>query len=196
MRQRLLAARASLSVTQQQAASAAIIHYLRTSLEHGLISRVLATLPHRPVIAAYWPIRNEPDLRPLLTAWAGTCCDIALPRVVQRDAPLAFHRWLPGTPMTPGAFGIPEPAGHTSVTPDVLFVPTLGYTDQAERLGYGGGYYDRTLAQLDASGAPYTAIGIAFSIGRLTQQEHQPASHDMPLDAIVTDTGWVPSSLA
>jgi len=191
LRKRLLTARDTLSVTQRQQASAAIAAHLRTSMQQGLLHTATQRLPHRPVIAAFWPIRSEPDLRPLLAEWAGQCCDIALPQVVQRDAPLAFHRWQPGAPMASGAFGVLEPATRAECVPDILLVPTLGYNAQAARLGYGGGYYDRTLAKLEAAGHPYVAIGIAFALGRLAAHEHEPADHDMPLDAVVTEEGWL-----
>lgn len=190
LRKRLLAARDALSVTQRQQASEAIADKLRASMTDGLIQQAVARLPHRPIVAAFWPIRSEPDLRPLLTAWAGQCCDIALPRIVQRDAPLEFHRWQPGAPMLSGHFGVQEPATSALCTPDILLVPTLGYDEQAARLGYGGGYYDRTLAQFEATGHRYLAIGIAYALGRLTADEHQVQEHDMPLDAVVTEEGW------
>ena len=77
--------------------------------------------------------------------------------------------------------------------PDVVLVPTLGYTAQGDRLGYGGGYYDRSLAALRDRGHPFIAIGIAWSCGAL-DAGYAPAAHDFPLDAVLTEDGWVPAA--
>jgi len=149
--------------------------------------------PH--VIAAYWPLADEIDLRPLLTQWAEAGLTVALPAIAQRHTALTFRPWTPDTPMHIGAYGIAEPQGHESVTPDVLLVPTLGYTDHADRLGYGGGYYDRTLAALHKQGHTHTAIGIAWSCARIRHEDaYQPALHDMRLDAVLTPDGWTPDA--
>jgi len=161
------------------------------------LRRDAALTTHQPapqIIAAYSPLADEPDLRPLLTQWVAAGLIVALPVVAQRQAPLAFRVWTPQTTMVAGAYGILAPQDGAMVTPDVLLVPTLGYTDTAYRLGYGGGYYDRTLADLHARAHPHVAIGIAWTSGRLDAQDWQPAPHDMPLDAVLTPDGWVPAA--
>jgi len=147
-----------------------------------------------PVIAAYWPLADEPDLRPLLSQWSDADITVALPVVVRQHAPLAFRVWTPQTVMAAGAYGIAEPQGTAEVVPDILLVPTLGYTDDAYRLGYGGGYYDRTLAALQANRHPAIAIGIAWAGGRIASTDWTPAAHDVPLNAILTPDGWTPAA--
>ncbi len=145
-------------------------------------------------IAAYWPMNDEPDLRPLLEQWVEEAgLTVCLPVVRERDAALVFRPWTPDTPMEAGAYGIEAPTGDTEVVPDVVLVPTLGYTPEADRLGYGGGYYDRTLAALNQAGHPYIAIGIAWEEG-LLPEDYQPAPHDVQLAAVLTPAGWVPTA--
>src|SRR5690606_30337003 len=180
-----------------QAASEAIMHHLRVDLATSPAGDVLqAVTGRRPVLAAFWPMPDEPALRPLLTEWSGLGYDIALPTIAQRSAPLVFLRWEPGSPMRAGAYGIAEPDGTPACVPDVLLVPTLGYTGSADRIGYGGGYYDRTLADMAARGLCYAAVGVALSCARLEPGSHQPAPHDVRLDAVVDETGWtIPEAL-
>jgi len=142
-------------------------------------------------VAAFWPMPDEPDLRDLLNEWSGQDYDIALPTIRHRSAPLVFLRWQPDTPMRAGAYGIAEPDGTSECVPDVLLVPTLGYTEAADRIGYGGGYYDRTLAAMAEAGLRYATIGVAWRSARLEPASHTPAAHDMPLDAVVDEQGWV-----
>ena len=92
--------------------------------------------------------------------------------------------------MHTGAYGIQEPDGPVISAPDIVLVPTLGYTRQGDRLGYGGGYYDRTLAALKSAGHTVTTIGIAWASGDLSGQPYTPAAHDVRLDAVLTDKGW------
>jgi len=147
-----------------------------------------------PVIAAYWPLADEPDLRPLLVQWSKAGVTVALPVVAQKHAPLVFRVWTPDTDMAAGAYGISEPQGTEEVTPDILLVPTLGYTDAAYRLGYGGGYYDRTLAAFQAN-HPYIAIGIGWACGHIDDANRwTPAPHDVPLHAILTPQDWLPTA--
>jgi len=149
--------------------------------------------PGPGTVAAFWPLTDEPDLRPLLAQWAQANIAVALPAIRQRATPLEFRLWTPVTTMQVGAYGILEPQHGLAVLPDVILVPTLGYTDQGDRLGYGGGYYDRTLADLRARGHAFIAIGIAWSCGKLTV-DYQPAPHDVRLDAILTPDGWIPQA--
>ncbi|SAI51231.1 5-formyltetrahydrofolate cyclo-ligase [Bordetella ansorpii] len=143
-------------------------------------------------VAAYWPMADEPDLRPLLEQWVEAGVQVSLPRIAALGKPLEFRNWTPGTPLREGHFGIPESDGDLC-KPDIILVPTLGYTDTADRLGYGGGYYDRTLAALTSAGHDYVTIGIAWTEGRLPP-DYRAAPHDVPLDAILTPDGWLPSA--
>ena len=142
-------------------------------------------------IAAFWSMADEPALQPLLRQWAeDPTLTVCLPAVVAPGQPLQFRAWTPDTPMTPGAYGILEPDGPAVPAPDVVLVPTLGYTRQGDRLGYGGGYYDRTLAALQSAGHDFTAVGIAWACGDLSGEPYTPAAHDVRLDAVLTDKGW------
>ena len=159
--------------------------------------RSQATCTGKPapgVIAAFWPMADEPDLRPLLTQWADDpALTVALPVIESTGAPLRFDRWHPDMPMVEGAYGIAIPHTSQPVVPDIVLVPTLGYTSNGDRVGYGAGYYDRTLAAWRAAGHRPVAIGIAWSTGKL-DASHVPAPHDQPLDAILTEDGWLPAA--
>ena len=144
-------------------------------------------------IAAFWPTEDEPALQPLLEQWVEEeGYRVCLPVVTGPDMPLQFRVWTPDTPLQTGAFGIQEPTGEIAPPPDVILVPTLGYTRQGDRIGYGKGYYDRTLAALQEQGHSFTTIGIAWATGDLAAAgiPHTPAPHDFRLDAILTDKGW------
>ena len=111
---------------------------------------------------------------------------VVLPVVRERNAPLAFLPWTPDAPMRSGAYGIQEPAAGDELPPDVVLAPTLGFTQFGDRVGYGGGYAARR------GRAPPSAIG-AWSCGEL-DADYEPAEHDYPLDAILTEDGWVPEA--
>lgn len=137
------------------------------------------------VLSGYWPIKGEPDLRPLLTALHGKGIIIALPVVETRAAPLAFRRWTPQTKMVRGDWNIPVPPPDADVlTPDIALAPCLGWDSGCFRLGWGGGYFDRTLATL--APRPVT-IGVALRAAKLPTIYPQP--HDIPLDLILTEDG-------
>lgn len=137
-------------------------------------------------VGFYWPMAGEFDARATLAAWlAGAPGRLAaLPVVSRPGAPLAFHAWHPDAPMRMGRYNIPIPADEHLVQPDLLLVPCVGFDADRLRLGYGGGYYDRTLAALQPR--PYAA-GVAFECGRVAALPREP--HDVPLDAILTETG-------
>lgn len=145
-------------------------------------------------LAAFWSLPAEPELQPLLNKWASESpaqFSLCLPCIEQPDAPLVFRPWTLETPMKKGAHNIPEPdSTEQAVKPDIILVPTLGYTRQGDRIGYGKGYYDRTLAALKAQYHPFVTIGIAWSCGDLSAFDYQPQAHDVPLDAILTEQGW------
>jgi 5,10-methenyltetrahydrofolate synthetase len=137
-----------------------------------------------------WPIQNEPDLRPLLETWmaAGNPRFSALlPVVVAENAPLAFRRWAPAMPLHADRYGIPTPAEGDFILPEALLLPVNGFDTAGYRLGYGGGYFDRTLAALHAQGLRPLTIGLGFELARV--DSISPEAHDQPLDAVVTEAG-------
>ncbi|WP_427914679.1 5-formyltetrahydrofolate cyclo-ligase [Ramlibacter sp. MMS24-I3-19] len=145
-------------------------------------------------IGAYWPIKGEFDPLPALHRWKedGELLDepqlrrIGLPVVDKLHKTLRFHAWFPGCPMEEDAYGIPKPKDTEVIVPTLLFVPCVGYGPGGYRLGYGGGFYDRTLAKLEPR--PYT-VGLGFTCGFVPELE--PEAHDFPLDAILNDNGVV-----
>ncbi|MDN5844587.1 MAG: 5-formyltetrahydrofolate cyclo-ligase [Alcaligenaceae bacterium] len=142
-------------------------------------------------IAAFWSMPDEPSLQALMRQWAGDdTLSLSLPVVVEPNQPLEFRLWTPDTPMHAGAYGIQEPEGAVAPTPDIVLVPALGFTRQGDRLGYGGGYYDRTLAAWQTAGHSFTSLGIAWACGDLSAEAWTPAAHDIRLDSILTDKGW------
>jgi 5,10-methenyltetrahydrofolate synthetase len=124
-------------------------------------------------------------MRPWLSSLieAGLTC--ALPVVVEKGAPLQFRAWRPGCAMEKGLWNIPVPADATPVTPGLLLAPVVGFDAANYRLGYGGGYFDRTLEQMRARGLPHHVIGIGYAMNRL--QTIQPLAHDIALDTVITD---------
>jgi len=194
LRSRLREARAGLSPDERDRGSLLMRGRLYTWLGLARDAAGRAGRPGPQSVAAFWPLADEPDLRPLLAQWAQAGITVALPVVAARHAPLEFRRWTPETAMQAGAHGIAEPRDAEPVLPDVVLVPTLGYTDRADRMGYGAGYYDRTLAALRERGHPHTTIGIAWQCGRIDDPGYRPAAHDMALDAVLTPAGWVPAA--
>ena len=145
-------------------------------------------------IGAYWPIKGEFDPLPALHRWKedGELLDepqrrrIGLPVVDKVNKTLTFHAWYPGCPMEEDAYGIPKPKDTELIVPTLLFVPCVGYGPGGYRLGYGGGFYDRTLASLQPH--PYT-VGLSFALGFV--DDLLPEAHDVPLDAILNENGAV-----
>ncbi len=137
-------------------------------------------------IAGYWPIRGELDLRPWMKVAHEAGARVALPVVVERDAPVAFHLWSPGCKMERGVWNIPVPANVVAVAPDVVISPLLGVDHAEFRLGNGGGYYDRTLAI--ANPVPQV-IGVGHDFCRI--KTIFPMSWDIPMDHVVLGDGTV-----
>jgi len=174
LRAAALARRDALDESQRQAAAKALAaRPFPIELEPGV------------VVAGYAPTRSEFDPRPLLAALAARGAQTALPVIVGRDQPLSFRNWAPGVPLVPGPLGILEPLGDAPVAiPDILLVPLAAFDRAGHRIGYGGGYYDRSLAQLRASG-PKLAIGIGFAVQEIPAI---PAlAHDARLDLVLTE---------
>ena len=171
---RLLDARAALPVAVRGAAAQAIAAQL-----DAVIGDVAGK-----VVSAYWPIKSELDLRPWLTSLIARGAVAALPLVVEKAAPLRFRAWGPGVRMERGFWSIPVPAEGDWLIPDILISPVVGHDAGCYRLGYGGGYFDRTLA---AIGPAAQAYGIGLAASRIATIFPQP--HDIAMRAIVTEDG-------
>jgi 5-formyltetrahydrofolate cyclo-ligase len=145
-------------------------------------------LPPHAIVAGYAPFRGEADPHLLMAELEKRGAILALPRVAAKDAPLVFHRWDISVPLLQSALGILEPhANGPVVVPDMLLVPLLAFDARGHRLGYGGGFYDRTLAALRASSSGVRAIGIAYAGQEIPQIAR--GAHDQRLDALITETG-------
>jgi 5-formyltetrahydrofolate cyclo-ligase len=142
-------------------------------------------LPAEAVVSAYWPMDSELDPRPAMTALHRSGHPVALPVVVGRDRPLAFRAWAPGDALEPAVFDTRIPgADRPELTPDVILAPLLAFDRGGYRLGYGGGFYDRTLDRLRSRGR-VLAIGLAFADQEVPAVPHGP--NDKRLDWIVTE---------
>lgn len=146
---------------------------------------IAALAPHRgKVLAGYWPMRGEADPRPAMAAHEGPVC---LPVVLAPATPLVFRQW--DGRLEPGPHGTSHPPPDMpELRPDVLIVPLAGFDRRGHRLGYGGGFYDRTLQELRARG-PVLALGFAFDVQEIRAIPAQET--DQPLDMIVTDRGTI-----
>jgi len=151
------------------------------------IARLLEAMfapPWRGTTAFCWPYQGEVDVRVALRALREQGATAALPVVTGKGSPLQFRLWRPGVAMVEGRLGIPAPRDTAFVVPDAALVPLVGFDGQGYRLGYGGGYFDRTLA---APGRKPLAVGVGFEAARLPTIHPQP--HDIPMDFIVTEAG-------
>lgn len=177
-RHRLLAERAALPVSVRQAAA----HAVAAHLDRYLAAR-FGTLEGL-TISAWWPIKAELDLRFWLAGLTARGAHAALPLVTERASPLAFRLWTRETRMERGFWNIPVPADEPEVSPDITLSPLVGWDGAGYRLGYGGGYFDRTLAA--RLPRPLT-IGIGLESAKVDTIFPQP--HDIPMAATVTETG-------
>jgi len=138
-------------------------------------------------ISIFWPMGSEIDTRPLIMALSDAGHTTALPVVTAKESPLIFRAWRRGDPLVDGGFGTSIPDDDApEVLPDILFVPLLSFDDAGYRLGYGGGFYDRTLLKLRTEGRA-DAVGVAFSAQRVDTVIRGP--HDQPLDWMATELG-------
>lgn len=173
LRRALLAARRGLGLAARAEWDAALARHVQSWLERH---------PAR-CLGVYWPIRGEPDLRPLYDVLAKAGARLALPVTPGPGVALEFAAWTPGDVLVKDAMGVAAPAApRRSVWPDALLVPCVGFNAARCRLGYGGGFYDRTLAQ-----APRPrALGVAYACLAAT---FEAAPHDVALDGIATELG-------
>lgn len=176
LRREKLAARTALDEKTRAALSARIEAHLATLL-----------MPLPPQTLAFCaPIRGEFDVRPLASLLIERGWRTAMPVVEAADAPMRFRTWMPSSAMDIDRHGIPIPTGGQDIVPDIVLLPLVAFDPQGFRLGYGGGYFDRTLATLVPRPL---AIGVGFELGRVA--DIRPQAHDMPLDAAVTEAGIV-----
>ncbi len=203
-RKQLLARRRAISAEEAAAASQALKKYIaaffschpRECGDPGLLapSVRMPRIPaqggdDRVVVAGYIPINGELDILPALETMRGRGWTVALPCVEGRNQPLAFRVWQ-GEALAPGAHGIACPAGDApSVVPGILLVPLVAFDRNRHRLGYGGGYYDRTIAALRQAVPGLKAYGIAYACQEVDALTPEP--HDMRLDAVFTENGVI-----
>ena len=171
-REALIARRMARPVEERRRLSEPVVAYLRAHV----------TPARYPVVGLYWPIRGEIDLREFARDFVAAGGTVGLPVVVQDAAPVEFWRWQQGVALKRGHWNIPVPPTRDVVRPDVLVVPLVGFDSGRYRLGYGGGFYDRTLAATVPR--PHT-IGIAFTEVELPTIHPQP--HDIAMDVILTE---------
>ncbi len=147
------------------------------------LTRLLPNLK-ADVLGFCWPYKAEVNVVPAVREWVATGKTAALPVVVQPRTPMVFRRWHPDVVMTLGVYDIPIPTGTDEVVPEVLLVPLNGIDPAYYRLGYGGGYFDRTVVTLEPRPL---MIGVSFELSRLPTIYPQP--HDQPMDIVVTESG-------
>ena len=177
LRRQLVERRLALSAAECAALSATICSQLQAHFAPLAALRV----------AFCWPVKNEPDLRQLMIAWLAEALPglaALLPVVVEPGAPLAFRAWTSDGELAADRYGIPTPVRGEFVVPQALLLPVNGFDAAGYRIGYGGGFFDRTLAALDP--APLT-IGVGFELARL--DSIHPEAHDQRLDAMVSEAG-------
>ena len=170
-RERLIEARQALPADYRAAQTLAITSDL---------DRIVAAGPDT-IVSAYWPIRGEPDLRPWMRARWEQGARLALPVALALGQPLQFREWRPDAPLARGLWKIPYPADGAEVVPTVVLAPVVGFDAACYRLGYGGGFFDRTFAAL---GRKPLVIGLGYADASIATIFPQP--HDIPMDWIVT----------
>ena len=175
LRSAMLAWRGALSEDERRAAADGLLATFRRETPFATPA----------VVSGFWPIKDEIDIRPLLVELFNQGCQLALPVVQGRGKPLLFRAWRPGDPLEAGVFGTLQPsARRATVEPDALLVPPLACDEQGWRLGYGGGFYDRTLVGLRAR-RKVTAVGVGFNAQLIDDVPRGP--DDQRLDWLLTD---------
>jgi len=171
-RKRLISARQGIPIAE------------RTARTDAIVSALDQLLPNvrGETISLYWPFRGEPDLRSWMNTLIARGADCALPVVLAKAKPLGFRSWRAGEALERGVWGIPIPTEGRDVQPTIVIAPLVGFDESGYRLGYGGGYYDRTLAVLQPK--PFV-IGVGFEQQRM--ESIRPQWHDIAMDAIVTE---------
>jgi len=170
------------------AARQALPDRLERAVQLQSVLRVWLAGRHETAIGGYWPIKGEFDPLPALYRWSegGENRRIGLPVVYKTAGALRFHVWYPGCPTELDAYDIPKPKGTEVFDPQLLLLPCLGYGPEGVRLGYGGGFYDRTIASLKPRPK---VVGLCYSNGFLPFLRSKPG--DLALDALITDDGVV-----
>src|SRR5215469_1240302 len=172
-RERLIAARMALSPAVRRVAGDRITAALQD------------IVTDRPgILGIFWPFRAEFDPRPLIDILTAAGRQVALPVVVDKKGPLEYRAWAPGERLAAGVWDIPIPEKREVVIPAMVLAPVVGFDHACYRLGYGGGYFDRTLGALDPRPL---AIGVGFAAQRI--ETIHPQSFDIPMDVIVTEAG-------
>jgi len=172
-RERLIAARMAMPAAERARHTEAVVREL---------DRLLPVDPGT-VVSVYWPIRGEPDLRAWMAAAHARGLRVALPVAVALGQALSFREWRPGAPMARGLWNIPFPAEGAEVVPTAVIAPLVGFDAACYRLGYGGGFFDRTLHGLASKPL---VIGVGYPQQRLATIF--PQDHDVPMDCIVPGT--------
>lgn len=137
-------------------------------------------------VSFYFPFKGEPDLRPLMRQLAAAGIPLALPTVPVKQQPMVFRPWTPGCKMESGILNIPVPATDEQVAPAIFLAPVVGFDPRGFRLGYGGGYFDRTLAHLPGD---WQVIGVGYDCQQI--ETIHPQGHDIPMNMIITQSGRV-----
>lgn len=175
LRAEMLARRQGLGDGERRAAADALLESFRLERPIRL----------RGVVSGFWPIKDEIDIRPLMSYLHGEGCRLALPVVQGRGQRLSFRAWRPGDPLEAGVFGTLQPsAACETLEPDALLVPLLACDAEGWRLGYGGGFYDRTLEDLRRR-RKVTAVGVGFDLQLVPDVPH--GADDQRLDWLLTD---------
>jgi 5-formyltetrahydrofolate cyclo-ligase len=172
MRAELLEKRAAVSREQHQAWCDAMTGFLVSGFP----------MLRQMTVSLYWPFQGEFDPRYAIRHFRESGAVAALPVVIEKRAPLQFREWWPGVATSKGVFDLPVPEGTRVVIPQALLIPPVGFDDRGYRLGYGGGYFDRTLSTITPQPLK---IGVAFEMSRL--ETIYPQTYDIPLDFIVTE---------